>query len=209
MMKKLQLILNSICILTVALLVFCIASPRVQHVKVNEKIVLSSTYDSLVAIANRPPKITIDTIRDTIRVAERIPYKVKYDSIIVKEVPVKIDSKVAQDILQTPYFTVFLTDSIHENDITRAWNYEVYKEAFLTTIEVEKPVLVPTEPNPSPYGLYLGAEAYYMFNKTYLATMDLSLLTRKNRMWSIKAGAMITNKATLTPAVGVGFKIKF
>jgi len=212
-MKNLKKTLSLIvAIILILLAIFLFGKyNRFKWVDKNEKVVIAAVYDSLVAIANRPPIVVRDTIRDTIII--KIP---EIDTVYISEVDIvndvdSIESKnIAIDTLRTEYFSVFLNDEILIDRIIRRWNYEVYKEEFVTTIEIEKPVLVEVPCKYELKGLYGGASYYYGFGGLHELLTDVSLLTKKSRMYSLYGGAVyITENEKVYPIIGFGIKGKF
>ena len=130
-----SLTVTGLLLIVGASLAFLLFNKHFHWVKHNESIVKTELYDSLIAIANRPPKIIIDTIRDTI---PGVP--------IIKEklVPVYLDSlsAVYSDTLKTDHFKVVTTDTLQYNRLVyRRHDYETYVDTILKYVEKEKPSL--------------------------------------------------------------------
>ena len=138
-MKTIKYIAIAVALIVAAILIFQVSKKRIAFVKDNQAVVERSVYDSLVAIANRPPVIRIDTIRDTIFVYKTI-YEV--DTVLI-EFTNNDTILVTHDTLSTEYFKIFITDTIDiSNDkVYRVWPYEVYPKTIIKYIEKEKPVI--------------------------------------------------------------------
>lgn len=115
--------------------IILVQSPRSIWLRETEIVVNRETFDSLLAIANRPPKIVIDTIRDTIQ--GDIIYRDKL-------VPMYLDSSLAvyDDLLVSKHFVVKVLDSLQYNKIkSRTWGYIAYTDTIIKYVEKEKPVI--------------------------------------------------------------------
>lgn len=209
-MKKNVLTIISAIILIILIFLFAKFN-RFQWVKEGYKVVDSSVYDSLIAIAERPPVIVVDTLRDTIYIEAQVDtiYLKQEAKIIEKPEEITADRQgyIVEDTLRTEYFSVFLQDEVHADHIMRMWSSEVYKENYVTTIEKEKPVLVP---DLRLKGLYGGASYYYLHHLGHMFTVDASLVVEQERIYSLYGGAVyVNNNNDILPIIGMGIKIKF
>lgn len=175
--SKYSIITTATTVVAILVIVLLLQSPRHRWLAKTEIVVYKNTYDSLVAIANRPPIVTVDTIRDT------IPGKTIYKD---KLVPVYLDSLITvySDTLPTKYFTVTLLDSLRYNRIFyRAWDFESYPEIITEYVEKEKPVFYYVDHyiTTSPMGLY-GGGSVGIYSKGFKISGDLTFLA-KNSMY--------------------------
>lgn len=205
-MTKYNIITTSILIVSIITLVWLCTSPKFSCIRKDEKIVNGELYDSLVAVANRPPIIRIDTIRDTIQGKPIIKWKDKL-------VPVYLDSlsTVYKDTLQTDHFKVLISDTLQYNRIVfRKYEYETYVDTILKYVEKEKPVFV-DRPVPIPQrGLYWGP---YLtgYKKGGSLGAEFFLVTKKENYLGIQGGvsAYIGSNMEYYPTVGIKFGKKF
>lgn len=186
---------------------------KYQWIHKDEKVVKAALYDSLIAIAEKPPTVVTDTIRDTIYV-----YIPEVDTIYAPSDTIygpeeDEESVTVLDILKSKYFTIFMDDEIFAaslDHILRKWSYEVYKEEYVTTVEVEKPVIVEKPCEYTLQGLYGGAGYHYGFDGLHEVVVDLSYLHKSGKMFSLEGGIVYnhSNKG-LYPMVGLSMKGKF
>jgi len=191
-----------ICIVTLGWL---ITSPNFSCIKKSQKIVDKAIYDSLVAIANRPPTIRIDTIRDTIPGKPIIKWKDKL-------VPVYKDSlsTVYSDTLKTKNFKVVVNDTLQWNQLQyRKYTYETYMDTILKYVEKEKPVFVSKDVPIPQRGLYYGGFVNgYKQGGSFGGT--IFLITKKEGYFGIQGGVHVNpNLSQLQPLVGFTFGHKF
>jgi len=210
MKKTISSIIASVVIIILLFLFF--KYNRFEWVKKDQKVVSAALYDSLVAIAEKPPVIVVDTIRDTIYI------KTKVDTIYIHKdadtvyIPkaVELDNQgyLIKDTLRTEYFSVFLQDEFNMDHVIRSWSSEVYKENYVTTIEVEKPVIKEVPVGKEAEGLYGGMGYTYIFGNSHFIEADVSLLTAKKRIYSI-SGGLFYNGVSQEVKPGIGAKLQF
>ena len=205
MLKTLNQIFNIVGIIAIAIVIFSLSSNRVKYIKDSEVIVQREFYDSLVAIANRPPTIQIDTIRDTIT----LPKEIEYITKPIEIQPTDIDSiGVSVDTLSSRYFDIFITDTIISNKVMwRAWNYKVYQETIIEYIEKEKPVIKYE---------YIDASGFYQdimiagFRGGGMAAYGIAYHTKKDFILGVNVGVFgLIEEKDYRPYIGVRISKKF
>jgi hypothetical protein len=204
-----SLTVTGLLLITGLVLTFLLSNKHFTWVKNNESVVKTELYDSLVAIANRPPKDTTIIVHDTIPGEPIIKWKDKL-------IPVYLDSlsAVYSDTLKTNNFKVVTTDTLQYNRITyRKYNYETYVDTIIRYIEKEKPVLVYKDSliYQVKRTLYYGAGMY--FSKTgFVGMAEITYKTKKDTYFGIGTGVMsypCSGVINYQPIVGVKIGRKF
>jgi hypothetical protein len=165
-------------------------------------VIETAIYDSLVAIANRPPTVIIDTIRDTIK--GKTIYKDKL-------VPVYLDSIVTvyNDTFEGTYFKLELEDSLQLNRIkNRSYSFDEYPETIIKYITKEVPVIqyVDKVVELSSKGLYYGASTGF-YIKGFSLLGDLTYQTKNSSYLGIGVGAITSYDTKLNYYPTISFRI--
>lgn len=188
-------------------LVWLCTSPNFSCIKKTQRIVDKDIYDSLIAIADRPPKIRIDTIRDSILGKPIIKWKDKL-------IPIYKDSlsTVYSDTLKTKNFKVIINDTLQWNQLQyRKYDYETYIDSIVKYIEKEKPVFVPRDVPISHRGLY-GGGFVSGCKKGGIIGIDFFIVTKKESYWGLQGGIntyLLSDKVEYYPFIGIKIGKKF
>ena len=86
----------------------------------------------------------------------------------------------------------------------------MYKENYVTTIEVEKPVIKEVEVEVPTTGIYGGIQYMYIFDDSHLAAINLSVATKKRTIYGVSGGLFYNNETTkVQPGIGFNASFKF
>jgi hypothetical protein len=200
--SKYSIIVTSLVVVLGLIFVIIFQSPRHRWLNKNQMVVEKTMYDSLVAIANKPPIVIIDTIRDTIK-GETI-YRDKL-------VPVYLDSIVAvyKDTIGGTYFNLYLEDSLQLNRIkNRSYSFDEYPETIIKYITKEVPVIqyVDRIVELSPKGLYYGATTGF-YTRGFSLLGDLTYQTKNYSYFGFGAGVMTSYDTKLNYYPTISLKI--